>query len=200
LCTEPACGGELSGQGRVPGIGGGLRRLSAASGKPESARAATATRVECTATTQQRGGRYEVSFDWRRFCPVRHRRSGSGAGSASRNIPGAVAASGLSEPHPLLALQRADSGGCLSRRFYKPLAIRTDRRSAAGGSARPEPEWKQGRRPRFLIGPGGGEEATKAREAEADLGQLRATAQGAGVRRYSAEIAISGRLRPERGR
>jgi len=197
LCTEPACGGELSGQGRVPGIGGGLWRLCAGGGKPGSATEAPASRVECIATTQQRGGRYEVSFDWRRFCPGRHRRSGSGAGSASRNIPGAVAASGF---YSLLALQRADSGGCLSRRFYKPLAIRTDRRSAAGGSARPEPEWKQGRRPRFLIGPGGGEEATKAPEAEADLGQRRATAQGAGVRRYSAEIAISGRLRPDRGR
>ena len=86
---------------------------------------------------------------------------------------------GYPNPTPYWRYNAPTSGGCLSRRFYKPLAIRTDRRSAAGGSARPEPEWKQGRRPRFLIGPGGGEEATKAREAEADLGQLRATAQGA---------------------
>ena len=44
--------------------------------------------------------------------------------------------------------------------------------AAATGPARPEPEWEQGRRPRGLIGPGGGEEAIKAREGEAGRGRV----------------------------
>ena len=91
-------------------------------GKPRSA---TASLVECTATTQQRGGQHEVSSDRRGGRGRRHRRPGPGPGSAS---PGTYQAQSPQAAYPTATpywrYNAPDGGGCLSRGSDKPLAIR----------------------------------------------------------------------------